>query len=189
MRVYHGCATELKTPEVARSREDIDFGVGFYTTQDPLMAKKWASNKARSFVNTYDLDLSGLRVKQLKLDMEWLDYVVSNRTFGSCPKPFNDAEYDVIIGPTADDKVFVVADLYIDGMIRADDAMKVLSCVKHSDQIVLKTQDTVNRALTFIESKQLYGQEKDHFKELFMADSKRGAERAKQILFDITRGR
>lgn len=43
---------QFENPDLDNSREDVDFGVGFYTTQNKEMAKKWASSKRKSTINT-----------------------------------------------------------------------------------------------------------------------------------------
>ena len=46
--LYHGTGATFENPDLDNSREDVDFGVGFYTTQNKEMAKKWASSKRKS---------------------------------------------------------------------------------------------------------------------------------------------
>ena len=188
MNLYHGSAAEVRNPDIRKSRSDIDFGIGFYMTADFLMAKKWACNKYDSYLNTYSLDLSNLRVKQLHPDVEWLDYVTFNRTLGECGSPFDDTQYDLIIGPTADDKLFVIADMYIDGLIRAEDAITIMNCMQYRDQYVLKNQDAINQALSFQNAKKLYGLEKAQLREQFRTDSRTAAERTRKLLAELNRG-
>lgn len=42
MILYHGSNTEVKNPQILRSRRLLDFGAGFYLTSDYEQAKKWA---------------------------------------------------------------------------------------------------------------------------------------------------
>ena len=37
--LYHGTGATFENPDLDNSREDVDFGVGFYTTQNKEMAK------------------------------------------------------------------------------------------------------------------------------------------------------
>ena len=46
MRVYHGSMTEIKKPQVAYSKNYLDFGLGFYMTTFLEQAEKWANRKA-----------------------------------------------------------------------------------------------------------------------------------------------
>lgn len=44
------------------------------------MAKKWASSKRKSTINTYSFNRIGdLKIYTFKLDEEWLDFVTNNR--------------------------------------------------------------------------------------------------------------
>ena len=152
MILYHGSNVVIKNPISTKGRSDVDFGSGFYLTADKNMARKWASNKNQSIVNVYEVNLSMLKVKQLHADDEWLDYVIYNRT-NVGKKPFNDSNYDVIVGPTADDKLFATIDLYSDGIISKEQTIHVVNCMKYSEQIVFKNDLAIRKALMFIESK------------------------------------
>ena len=46
--LYHGSNVEVKRGDFSKSREDIDFGIGFYLTEDERMAKKWEPRHAVS---------------------------------------------------------------------------------------------------------------------------------------------
>lgn len=69
------------------------------------MAKKWAIRKSYPIINIYDLNISDLKIKQFGLDKEWLDFVVANRNEKLKFNVYSD--YDVLIGTTADDKMFM----------------------------------------------------------------------------------
>ena len=61
MRLYHGSSRRVQSPEVAKSRSNLDFGQGFYTTSIKSQAETWARRKAAlekgmAFVNEYELD-------------------------------------------------------------------------------------------------------------------------------------
>ncbi len=179
--VYHGSSICVATPNISYSRTDIDFGAGFYVTEDETMAKKWACNKENSVLNIYTVDLEGLRVKELNADSEWLQYVLYYRNEAG-ELPFDDTQYDVIIGPTADDKLFNTIDMYNDGYLSEEQAIKMINCMNYSSQIVFKKQITLDKHLDFMESKVIQGEEKQTMKEQFRADRKVANERSKEIL-------
>ncbi len=182
-RLFHGSRIEVVNPDIKFSRTDIDFGAGFYLTADLTMACKWACNKQRSILNEYECDLSGIRTRNLVADKEWLDYVVANREGKELP--FDDALYDVIIGPTADDKMFNIIDLYTDGLISADNAVKVLNVMNYSEQVVFKKQAALDKALRFVGYKEIFGQEKQHYIDLFKKDREVANERTMKLLREI----
>ncbi len=69
--LYHGTGSTFENPDLDNSREDVDFGVGFYTTQNKETAKKWASSKRKSTINTYSFNRIGdLKIYTFKLDEE-----------------------------------------------------------------------------------------------------------------------
>ena len=187
MIIFHGSSEIVKVPSVYKGREDIDFGAGFYTTEDKKMAQKWACNKRNSFLNIYNADITSLRVKKLQPNKEWLDYVVANRRLDPDIAPFDDRKYDVIIGPTADDKLFVVVDMYLDGFISADKAIKVINCMHYSDQITFKTQDALDHCVKFEDVKKLYGLEKETLRRAFQNDAKIAAERTRTLLAELNK--
>lgn len=122
MIVYHGSTKEIKIPDFSYSRSDIDFGTGFYLTKDKRMAETWAANKHHSVCNVYDLDMNGLNIVNLGLSQQWLDFVAYNRGFSN--KVFNIGNADIIIGPTADDKMFNAVMNYLSGSITTEQAIR-----------------------------------------------------------------
>ena len=89
---YHGSRQIVEHPDLLYSRNDIDFGVGFYMTSDETMAKKWACNKHSSYLNVYQLDISNLNIYNFDADQEWLEYCVANR-FQEKPD-FDESKYE-----------------------------------------------------------------------------------------------
>ena len=108
MILYHGSNVEVRRPDVAHSRTDVDFGKGFYTTKLKEQAIRWSERFKRSegvgVVSTYSCDefcLTFLNVKRFdRYDEEWLDFVMA------CRRGDDHSDYDVVIGGIANDKVF-----------------------------------------------------------------------------------
>lgn len=138
IRVYHGSYCEVCNPSLDKGRAGTDFGEGFYLTPDLLMAEKWASRKKNAIMNEYTLEMDGLTAYSIPLDKEWLDFVILNRT-GQRGQNILD-EFDLIIGATADDKLFSTIEQYEDGLIDAETAVRILDCVKVGQQICVRTQ-------------------------------------------------
>lgn len=68
----------------------------------------------------------------------WLDYVAKNRR-----GKFENIDYDLVIGPVANDDTFPTILLYIDEYIDADNAIKQLLPQKLKDQYTFKTKDSL----------------------------------------------
>ncbi len=184
--LFHGSSVEVTEPDIGRSRTEIDFGAGFYLTEDEIMACKWACSKNRSVINKYVCDTTGLNVKRLNADMEWFNYVMANRL--QTTKPFDDSVYDLIIGPTADDRMYSIFDAFTDGYISEDNAVKVINCMQYSEQYVFKNQSAIKDTLRFEGSRELIGSECQMFKEQFKADREKASKRTRELLLKINRG-
>lgn len=100
MIVYHGSYIEIKNPDTLHSRDNVDFGKGFYITPIREQAVKWASrfkrNNGKGIVSSYELNMDAvyMEVKVLEFDgytEEWLDYITA------CRNGKTVATYDVAI--------------------------------------------------------------------------------------------
>ena len=86
--VYHGGTEIVETPICRLSRENLDFGRGFYVTVFKEQAIEWANStakrrKSQAIVNIYQLDrdsiLTKARCKIFKAyDQEWLEFIVAS---------------------------------------------------------------------------------------------------------------
>ena len=62
---YHGAIVEVREPLTHVGRPDLDFGQGFYVTNDCRQAVDWALTKAarkrnaKAVVNVYKFDFDG----------------------------------------------------------------------------------------------------------------------------------
>ncbi|MCI6583413.1 MAG: DUF3990 domain-containing protein [Oscillospiraceae bacterium] len=64
---------------------------------------------------------------------------------GDCRKEKRDGnEYDLIIGPVADDKTYEVISLYFDGIYDEEEALKRLLPMKLKDQYTFKNQKALD---------------------------------------------
>lgn len=60
MIVYHGSYIEIRDPDLKHSREDVDFGKGFYTTTLHDQAQRWCNRFKRrgkeAYISRYHFD-------------------------------------------------------------------------------------------------------------------------------------
>lgn len=160
--LYHGTGATFENPDLDNSREDVDFGVGFYTTQNKEMAKKWASSKRKSTINTYSFNRTGdLQIYTFKLDEEWLDFVTNNRLGIDSQKKYD--KYDILIGPTADDKLYDTLNEYIKDTYTKKEAIQYINVAGFDQQIVFKTEKAI-QSLKFIKRELLESDEKAFIK-------------------------
>ena len=158
MTLYHGSNVTVDTPHMLKPQRTLDFGRGFYTTSDFEQAKKWAQRtvkireSGKAFVSCFELNedkLDGLKILRFtKPNIEWLDYVSNNRK----NKGMED-DWDLVIGPVANDQTFPTILLYLDGYIDAESAIRQLLPQKLKDQYTFKTERALS-LLKFIEVKE-----------------------------------
>lgn len=170
---YHGSYCEINKPDLKDTRQRVDFGAGFYLTEDVHIADKWAASKSEAIRNVYQLNFEGLRVYQINDDNEWFDYVIANRMGDTVPSKFSD--YDVIIGKIADDRLFNAIEDYANGDLSKENAIKIIASMDYGLQIVLKTERAINQ-LKFIESKILHGFELANVKQQVIEDRNKGSQ-------------
>jgi len=121
MKLYHGSNQIIRQPNLLKGRKFLDFGSGFYLSDE----KSHAENRAKSSVLFFEEGAPTVNVfewiKDTAVDLnmlhfpianiEWLNFVLANRQGN-----VSENQYDIVIGPTADDKTILVIDQYMSGM-------------------------------------------------------------------------
>jgi len=162
MKLYHGSNQVIKVPDINKGRKFLDFGTGFYLS----IGKKQAENRAKSArlfyetgvpaVSVFDFDSSAehLRILQFEnADIPWLDFVLANR------KGEPTAQYDIVIGPTANDKTILTIDQYMQGVFDHLEnpkqfVIQLFQPEKLEVQYLFATEDAL-KSLTFTEAYEL----------------------------------
>lgn len=150
MILYHGSNLEVDKPDLAHSRDNVDFGKGFYTTPIYEQAVKWCGKFKRrgqkGIVSKYKFDMEKKeRWKILEFESyseEWLEFILKCRTRK------DDTDYDIVIGGVANDKVFNTVELYFDGLIDKNEALNRLRYEKPNLQVCFRS-DEVLKSLLF----------------------------------------
>ncbi len=120
MILYHGSNQPIHEIRLSEGKKYKDFGQGFYTTHIKEQAVYWSRRIAERFggvpvVTEFEFDLqaavsAGLKVKQFeKPDREWALFVMANRRQDG--NEFHH-DYDIVIGPVADDRMARLFGLY-----------------------------------------------------------------------------
>ena len=156
MRLYHGSTVAVRKPSLRPGRSNADFGKGFYTTSNPEQAERWAHIKqereqsSRAVVSVYEFDESFLDNSDLNIrhfdgaDEPWLYFVTDCRKSRS-------HDYDLVLGPVANDKVFTTVNLFESGVLSAEAAILQLRAYKTYDQLSFHTDRAIG-ALRFVEA-------------------------------------
>lgn len=150
MMLYHGSYLEISKPELKYSRENVDFGRGFYTTPIYEQAVKWCGKFKRrgknGIVSRYQFDMENKeKWKVLEFETyseEWLDFIMN------CRNGKDTTDYDVVIGGVANDKVFNTIELFFDGLIDKKEAINRLRYEKPNLQICFRSEKVIE-ALKF----------------------------------------
>ena len=148
MRLYHGSNVEARKPSLHFGRSNTDFGKGFYTTTNPEQAERWTQIKldraktGKRIVSVYEIDDALFTDPSLKIrefhgvDEAWLNFVVNSRKGIT-------HDYDLVLGPVANDKVFTTVNLYESGVLDAPAAIAQLKAYKTYDQLSFHTSKVI----------------------------------------------
>lgn len=157
--LYHGSLVEVKEPLANVGRRELDFGLGFYLTNDKTQAKSWAQTlagrkkNAKAILNEYSFDVDKFEeggYKELvfrEYNIEWLDFIAASR---KGKEPWK--EFDWIEGGGASDSVISTVDAYVDGFITADQALGKLVKEELRHQVCISKQEIIDKYLTFVSS-------------------------------------
>lgn len=171
--LYHGSAQLFKRVDVSKGRPHKDFGKGFYIALSAdqaigMMHKKYREAVSRrrdhmpgeykECLYRVELDLELLKTLRVRFfetaDAEWLDFILMCRP--SLEVPHN---YDVVIGPTADDDTNRALKFYYDGAYGDPgslDAKRMLLRVLEADnlgrQLFIASQSVADRLIVKFEA-------------------------------------
>ena len=132
--VYHGTCSDFDKIDLKKSHNRRDFG---------SQSKEWAyrlslrEKKNRYYVYEFVFqEVDALRVKRFDtLNEEWLEFIKLNRSKGGLQH-----EYDVVIGPGADDNTMETVQLYIANILTAKEAVERLRYSKVNNQVSFHTE-------------------------------------------------
>ena len=155
MILYHGGTEAVMQPDCKTGRPDLDFGHGFYVTLLQDQAEGFARRKARDrkgkpviSVDEFDYDAAIQECEYLKFefyDEAWLDFVVASR---NAQKPW--AQYDIVEGGVANDRVIDTVELYTIGILDKASALGKLSEHQPNHQICILNQEILDKYLKFV---------------------------------------
>lgn len=140
--VYHGTCSEFEKIDLEKSHNRRDFGKGFYTTVLQEQSREWAyrlslrEKKTAYYVYEFLFEEApALRVKRFDtLNEEWLEFIKQNRSNGGLQH-----DYDIVIGPVADDNTMETVQLYIAKILTASEAVERLRYNQVNNQVSFHT--------------------------------------------------
>ena len=169
LSLYHGSEKIIDNPFFGGSKDNNDYGNGFYCSENADLAREWSVNENRDgFLNHYELNEEGLSVLRLNggeyTILHWLAILLENRRFqitsalareakryilAEFSVPYHDA--DILIGYRADDSYFSFASDFLNGTISLRQLEKAMYLGKLGEQVVLKSEESYRhiRFLTY----------------------------------------
>jgi len=157
MLLYHGSNVAVKEPRLIEQTRGLDFGAGFYLTSREEQAQdfsKTSISRRKTGVPTVSIfeyyEIAAKKALGIKVfpepDAKWLAFVRDNRL-----KVYAGKQYDLIIGPVANDRVFPTIQALIIGQFTVEAALVALKPYTLFDQYCFATEKSLQK-LRFIES-------------------------------------
>lgn len=148
MILYHGTNIDFEKIELAKCRPNKDFGQGFYLTDLYSQAKQMSVRRCEfegigtPVVQTYEFDESILNTTELNIKIfegvsaEWAEFILLNRK----ARGQKMHEYDIVVGPVADDGVVFQLNLYMQHLISIEMLVKELTYKQLNNQYFFGTE-------------------------------------------------
>jgi hypothetical protein len=163
MKLYHGSSQIVERPKIINPNRALDFGGGFYTTTNSGQARDFArriviqrkiqGENSAGIINEYEFSVENLNALEFKTpDGAWFDFVLKNRA--NKDSDDIDSNFDIVIGPVANDKVYRVFNKYSEGEITREAALEQLKISELYNQIVFKNEKALKN-LRFMSSKRV----------------------------------
>ena len=139
MRLYHGTNCLFDEIDLTKSKVGKDFGCGFYLSADSKQALELAERKVElsgggaPIVHEYEFDEVLLQSEELSVlhfeeySKEWAEFVLANRKNRTRTSVH---QYDIVIGPIADDAVGFQIRRFTAGIIGMDRFIQELRYMK-----------------------------------------------------------
>lgn len=147
--LYHGSNVSIEKIDLTRSHPNKDFGKGYYLTDIRTQAEAMSIRRVRiagegePTLTVYSFDESQLHSPELRVKVfdepteEWALFVLSNREASLTGYTH---DYDIVIGPIADDGVAFQLDRYTRHMITLATLVEELTYRKLNRQYYFGTE-------------------------------------------------
>lgn len=188
MRLYHGSKGGIESAIRPISRDLCDFGRGFYMGTETHQPLTLICNFPHPVLYTVDFNLAGLDVLELPAGNDWamliaycrgkLDALKGSALYGRMREM--ESSFDAVIGPIADDRMFIVLDRFFNGEITDAALVACLSTLQLGNQYVAKTNRACD-AVSIVESRILEESELEALRESSMEQREVGIAQAERI--------
>ena len=192
--LYHGSKAGIKGPIMPVSRDRCDFGKGFYMGTEMIQPLTLICNYPHAKLYTLQVNLSGLKIYNVEVGLEWALLVAFNR--GKMDDIKGSAIYkkyenmikscDMIVGYIANDRMFVVLDRFFSGEITDMALIHSLSALKLGKQYAALTQKAC-RQIQIIEEKVLSKKDRDELRKESEKNRTKGIKVAEEVCIQYRR--
>lgn len=150
MILYHGTNIDFNVIDLDKSNKYKDFGQGFYLTDIRSQAEELAAKKSRLFggypvIQEYEFNENILQTGDLRVltfntpSPSWADFIFRNRN----RRIQFSHDYDIVIGPIANDGVAYLLGRYEEGTLTIDELSKELDYKKLNNQYFFGTEKAI----------------------------------------------
>lgn len=186
--LYHGSKGGISGDIKPVSRIRCDFGSGFYMGDTFLQPLTLICNNDDAIFYILNVDLSGLKVLKVDIDLDWALLVAYHR---GKMEGYEDSElfkkyqnmtsgYDMVIGYIANDRMFYVLEQFFEGQITDQALIQSLSALNLGRQYVALTEKACSQ-IKVIDKMKLSKQERQHMIEKSSQQRKEGINLANDI--------
>jgi len=155
MILYHGSNVVVEKPLLVPQNRALDFGRGFYTTENKVQALSFAEKVYRRrkehepVVSVYEFDENAAfsMCSYLRFDLPdeaWLDFVSAHRN-----RTYQGELFELIFGPVANDDIFLTFHLYASGELSKEETISRLKVKTLYNQLVFSSEQALSH-LQFI---------------------------------------
>lgn len=170
--LFHGAKSKINFPiNFSFSKNNNDFGKGFYLGDNFEQASTYISNSYSKYVYSFCLDIDELNVIEYEVSLErmltiayfrgWLSKYKDNEKIKSLVKRVR--ECDVVIAPIADNRMFDIISEFINGTITDEQCQHSLAATNLGKQYVLKSELALTK-LSLVKEHYLCEEEKNSYK-------------------------
>lgn len=170
--LFHGARSIIELPlDLKYSKENNDFGKGFYLGGNFEQASTYIANSSSKYVYSFSLNTNKLKVEKFNVNTEWMLAIAyyrgwlqnynRNEMINNIIKKVENA--DVIIAPIADNRMFDLISEFVDGVITNEQCEHALAAINLGNQYVIKSKVALEK-LEFIKLFFLSSKEKEMYK-------------------------
>jgi len=152
--LYHGSKSGIHGSIKPSSREQCDFGRGFYMGTEKRQPLILICTRENAQLYTIEFDMSDLKVLELQPGIEWallvayfrgaMEIIKGSEIYNNY-RDIAQQTCDVIKGPIANDRIYNVLERFFEGLITDIQLVSSLSALKLGTQYTAKTQEACDR--------------------------------------------